>query len=98
MTETSARIRMYATETCPYCMAARMLFKRKGLDFEEISVSSDADQRAEMERLSGRRSVPQIFIDGTHVGGFDDIDGLDNSGRLDEMLADGADGGTADSS
>ena len=84
---TDTRIVMYSTETCPYCMAARMLFTRKGLDFRDIPVAADREKRAEMERLSGRRTVPQIFIDGEPVGGFDDVDALDKSGRLDEMLA-----------
>jgi glutaredoxin 3 len=68
-------------------MAARMLFTRKGLEFQDIPVAADREKRAEMERLSGRRTVPQIFIDGEPVGGFDDVDALDKSGRLDEMLA-----------
>lgn len=84
--EEQPKIRMYSTETCPYCAAARMLFKRKGLDFEEILVSRDADRRAEMERLSGRHTVPQIFIDDEPLGGFDDLHALDREGRLDEML------------
>lgn len=78
---------VYATPTCSYCGAARMLLTRKGVRFTEHLVSNDAERRAEMESLSGRRSVPQIFIGDTHVGGFDELYALEQSGQLDEMLA-----------
>jgi glutaredoxin 3 len=84
-------VRMYATEFCGYCSAARMLFKKKGVNYEEILVSRDAGKREEMERLSGRRTVPQIFIDGQPIGGFDELYALDTSGELDKLL-----GGPAD--
>jgi glutaredoxin 3 len=63
-----------------------MLLKKKGLDYDEILVSRDGDIRAEMERLSGRRTVPQIFIDDKSIGGFDELYALDKSGELDSLL------------
>lgn len=77
---------MYGTSTCPYCMAARMLFKKKSIAFEDISVAGNAELRAEMERLSGGYTVPQILIDGEPLGGFDEIDALDEQGELDRIL------------
>lgn len=78
---------MYSTSTCAYCGAARMLLTGKGVRFDDINVGVDAQKRAEMEALSGRRSVPQIFIDERHVGGFDELRALDKSGELDTLLA-----------
>jgi len=77
---------MYATRFCPYCMRARSLLKSKGVEFEEISVGGNADLWAEMEELSGRNTVPQIFIDGKSVGGYDDIAILNLSDELDQLL------------
>ena len=86
---TDAQVTIYGDDTCAYCAAARMLFTRKGVDFEDIVVSSDAELFAEMQsRSGGRRSVPQIFVGDRHVGGFDDLCSLDKSGELDRMLAD----------
>ena len=82
----SATVKIYGNDGCAYCMAARMLLTRRGIEFEDISVSADPQRRAEMQRLSGRRSVPQIFIGDTHVGGFDDLSALDVSGELDKLL------------
>lgn len=86
MPDTKPHIRIYGTEFCSYCTAARMLLKKKGLDFEDVLVSRDDDLRQEMENRSGRQTVPQIFIDDQHVGGFDDLHALDQDGRLDDML------------
>ncbi|MDX1515646.1 MAG: glutaredoxin 3 [Woeseiaceae bacterium] len=80
-------VRIYGNKTCAYCGAARMLFTKKGVDFEDIIVTDDADKRAEMESLSGRSSVPQVFIGDRHVGGFDELCALDKSGELDTLLA-----------
>lgn len=80
------RVVMYATATCPYCMAARMLLKKKGVDYEEIAVAGNDALRSEMEQRSGRRTVPQIFIDDKPLGGFDDINELDQRGELDTLL------------
>lgn len=85
---TSARVpvRVYATGWCPYCVAARDMLRSKGVQFEEIDLTSDPSRRAEMESLSGRSSVPQIFVGDEHVGGYDDMAALDRSGRLDRLL------------
>ena len=81
-------ITIYTTSLCPYCHAAKALLKRKGAIFTEIDVSSDAEERKRMaERAGGRRSVPQIFIGTTHVGGCDDLHALDDAGKLDSLLA-----------
>lgn len=84
------KIVIYGTEFCSYCTAARMLLKKKGLGYQDILISRDEDKRREMERLSGGRTVPQIFIDGKPIGGFDDLYSLDQDGRLDEMLGQAA--------
>lgn len=81
-------IEMYTTPWCPYCMSAKDLLRRKGVDFEEINVSGAPDRRAEMvKRANGRTTVPQIFIGETHVGGCDDLYALEDEGKLDAMLA-----------
>ncbi|MCB1844918.1 MAG: glutaredoxin 3 [Halioglobus sp.] len=77
---------MYSTASCPYCSAARMLLTKKKIPFKDISVAGDDDLRAEMESRSGRRTVPQIFINDQPVGGFDDIYKLDQQGELDRLL------------
>ena len=83
----SARVRIYATATCPFCMRAEALLRRKGAAVEKIRVDLDPSLREEMIALSGRRTVPQIFIDGRHVGGCDDLYELDHAGGLDPLLA-----------
>jgi glutaredoxin 3 len=77
---------IYGSETCAYCTAARMLLKKKGVTWEEIPVSRDADKHAEMIARSGRQSVPQIFIDEQSIGGFDELYALDLDGELDRLL------------
>jgi glutaredoxin 3 len=82
------RIILYTTEFCGYCRAAKQLLLSKGLDFEEIDVGGDQTKRAEMiERAGGRRTVPQIFIDGSHVGGYQELAALDRKDKLDPWLA-----------
>ena len=81
-----ARIEIYTSPTCGYCHAAKRLLARKGAAFEEVDVIRDPARRPEMERRSGRYTVPQIFIDGAHVGGSDDLHALDAAGQLDPML------------
>lgn len=81
-----AEVVLYGNATCPYCMAARMLLKKKGVDFEDIGVHTEPGKRDEMIERSGRTSVPQIFINGRHIGGFDELDSLDKDGELDELL------------
>ena len=78
---------VYGNEACPYCGAARMLLKKKGVSYTDISITNDENLRREMIERSGRTSVPQIFIGETHVGGFDDLYALDKSGELDTLLA-----------
>ncbi|KAF2991353.1 glutaredoxin 3 [Methylocystis sp. MJC1] len=86
-----ARIEIYTTPTCPYCIAAKRLLTQKGAAFEEISVAGDpAGRRAMSERANGRTSVPQIFIGDKHIGGCDDLYALDSEGGLDPLLAAGA--------
>ncbi|MFN5616266.1 MAG: glutaredoxin 3 [Brevundimonas sp.] len=81
-----AEIVMYTKPGCPYCLRAGMLLKSKGVDFEEIVASNDPAKRAEMAERSGRHTFPQIFIDGRHVGGCDDLVALDARGGLDPLL------------
>ena len=80
-------VEIYTTPTCPYCIAAKRLLTKKGIGFAEIDVSADPGLRQAMTaRAGGRRTVPQIFIGGTHVGGCDDLHALDADGKLDPML------------
>ena len=82
------KVEIYTTMFCGYCDRAKRLLKQKGVDFIEIPVDMDADQRHRMlERANGRRTVPQIFIDDVHVGGSDELAALDRAGKLDPMLA-----------
>ena len=83
-----AKVEIYTTPTCPYCQAAKALLTRKGAAYAEIDVSRDPALRDAMTgRAGGRRTVPQIFIDGRHVGGSDDLHALDRDGKLDPLLA-----------
>jgi glutaredoxin 3 len=78
---------MYATQVCPYCVRAEQLLRRKGVTaIEKILIDRDPAQRDEMMRLTGRRTVPQIFIGETHVGGCDDLYELERQGKLDALL------------
>lgn len=80
---------MYATGWCGYCARARALLESKGVPFEEIDVDAQPGAREEMMKRSGRRTVPQIFIGETHVGGSDDLHSLEASGGLDPLLNQG---------
>lgn len=83
-----AKIVIYTTRVCPYCVRAKSLFARKGVSYEEIDVSDDAALREDMTvKAGGKRSVPQIFIDDKHIGGCDDLYALDKNGGLDPLLA-----------
>lgn len=83
-----AKVVMYSTAVCPYCVRAEQLLTRKGVQtIEKIRVDLHPDRRAEMMEKTGRRTVPQIFIGDTHVGGFDDLFALDQQGGLDPLLA-----------
>ena len=80
-------VRMYTTPICPYCVRAKSLLKKKGVEVEEVDVLMDSAARAEMEsKTGGARSVPQIFIGDTHVGGCDDLYALDQRGGLMPLL------------
>ena len=80
-------VTMYTTAVCPYCVQAKQLLKAKGVEqIEEIRIDTDPEQRRKMMEISGRRSVPQIFIGQTHVGGCDDLVALDGQGGLTPLL------------
>lgn len=83
-----ATVEIYSTPYCPYCHAAKSLLSGKGVSFEETDVSRDPALRQAMtQRANGRRTVPQIFIDGQHIGGSDELHALDRAGKLDPLLA-----------
>lgn len=82
-----ARVQMYTTNWCPYCARAKALLARKGQSVEEINVEQVEGARDEMVTRSGRMTVPQIFIDGQHIGGCDDLFALESQGALDPLLA-----------
>ena len=77
---------MYTTNVCPYCIQAKSLLKKKGVEFEEINVSGDHDTRDWLVKVTGRRTVPQIFINDEPIGGYDDMRALDANGELDKKL------------
>jgi glutaredoxin 3 len=77
---------MYTTAVCPYCVAAKNFLKSRGASWEEVRVDLDLDRRQEMLARAKRTSVPQIFIDDTHVGGYDDLVALDRAGGLAPLL------------
>ncbi len=82
-----AKVRMYSTAVCPYCNMAERLLKSKGVEaIEKIRVDLEPAQRALMMEMTGRRTVPQIYIGEVHVGGFDDLSALDREGKLDPLL------------
>ncbi|MFU8763398.1 MAG: glutaredoxin 3 [Haliea sp.] len=82
----SSYVTLYTTRFCPYCVAARQLLKGKQVEFTEIAVDGDREKRAELARLSGQHTVPQIWIGDVHVGGYDDMAALERQGRLDALL------------
>ncbi len=82
-----AKIEIYTTPWCGYCARAKALLEKKGAAFEETDVMEDAGKRAEMRERSKRTTVPQIFINGTHIGGSDELAALESQGKLDPLLA-----------
>ena len=83
----AAHVLMYSTAVCPYCLMAERLLKSKGVDqIEKVRVDLEPQQRIEMMQKTGRRTVPQIYIGDTYVGGFDDLDALNRAGKLDPLL------------
>lgn len=82
-----ANIIIYTTKICPYCVQAKQLFNRKQVAYEEIRVDDKPELREEMSQRSGRRTVPQIFINGQPIGGCDDLYALERAGNLDKLLS-----------
>ena len=83
-----AKVLMYATGVCPFCLMAERLLKSKGVaDIEKIRVDLEPGRREEMMQRTGRRTVPQIYVGDRHVGGYDDLAALDRAGGLDPLLA-----------
>ena len=78
---------LYGTRFCSFCLAARRLLDEKGITFEDISVDTDLDLRIDIMEKSGQRTVPQIWVGSTHIGGYSDLQALENSGDLDELLS-----------
>jgi glutaredoxin 3 len=83
-----AKVRMYSTAVCPYCQMAERLLRSKGVaEIEKLRIDTDPALRAEMMEKTGRRTVPQIYVGDTHVGGYDDLAALDRAGGLEPLLA-----------
>ena len=83
-----ARVEIYTKFLCPYCARAKRLLEEKGVQYEETEVSMGGEKKAEMvQRAGGRTTVPQIFIDGRHIGGSDDLAALEREGKLDPLLS-----------
>lgn len=82
-----AKVTMYSTAVCPYCVRAEMLLKQRGVtEINTVRIDQDPEQRALMMKRTGRRTVPQIYIGDTHVGGYDDLAALDRAGKLTNLL------------
>ena len=86
MTADQSRVIVYSSPFCGYCHAAKGLLERKGVVFEEVDVMFDRSKRDEMMARSGRTTVPQVFVDGRHIGGYDDLNALELAGELDAVL------------
>ena len=82
----SAKVLMYTTAVCPYCQMAERLLRSKGVEIEKVRIDLEPQRRAEMMEKTGRRTVPQIYVGETHVGGYDDLAALDRAGKLDPLL------------
>ena len=80
------KVEIYTTQWCPYCHAAKSLLDEKGVEYEEVDADDPEIRMAMVQRAHGRRTVPQIFVGETHVGGYDDMAALDRSGKLDPLL------------
>lgn len=81
-----AKIEIYTKATCPFCHRAKALLNSKGVSFQELPIDGDSAKREEMIQRSGRTTVPQVFIDGKHIGGCDDLHALNDAGGLDPLL------------
>jgi glutaredoxin 3 len=82
----TVKVEIYTSAMCAYCVAAKNLLKQKGLDYSEIRIDTDPSRRDEMLKRTQRRTVPQIFIAGEHVGGFDDLVAAERSGKLAQLI------------
>ena len=82
-----ARVKVYSTRICGYCVAAKRLLDKKGIAYEEIDVTTDHEKRNWLVSATGQRTVPQIFIDDDSIGGFEELSALNDSGELDRRLA-----------
>ena len=80
-------VTMYTTDACPFCLRAKALLSKRGIEYEEINLARDPDGRAELQRITGMFSFPQILIDGETIGGFAELLTLDREGRLGDLLA-----------
>ncbi|OEO30561.1 glutaredoxin 3 [Devosia insulae DS-56] len=81
------KVEIYTTQWCPYCHAAKSLLDEKGVNYDEVDADDPDVRMAMVQRANGRRTVPQIFVGETHVGGYDDMAALDRRGQLDPLLA-----------
>ncbi len=86
MSNRTPHVKVYSGRLCAYCMAAKRLLEKKGIEYEDVMVDDNPTLRKEMERLSKQQTVPQIFIDEIHVGGYDDLAELHREGKLDDLL------------
>ena len=82
----SARVLIYTTTFCPYCVAAKRMLKKRGVVLEEVNLDRHPERWGECERRSGRETVPQIFFGDNHIGGCDDLEALNRSGELDKLI------------
>lgn len=82
-----AKVIVYTTSYCPYCIRAKALLNAKGVPFEEIDLTDEDEMRMDLVKRTGRRTVPQIFINDTSVGGYEELQALEDQGDLDPMLA-----------
>ena len=80
------KVEVYTTDYCPYCLRAKDLLKRKNIDFTEIQMTTDQQRIDLVKKANGRKTVPQIFINNQHIGGFDDLNKLNNEKKLDDLL------------
>ena len=87
MSDVAAHVRMYSSMFCPFCYRAKALLEHKGVNVEILDVDNDFALRQQMETISGRHTVPQIFINGAHIGGCDDLYALESAAELDGLLA-----------
>lgn len=86
-----ARVEIYTTASCPFCVRAKRLLDARGIPYDEVNVGRDAALRAELVRRTGRRTVPQIFVDGQPIGGYEELAALDANTRLADLVEDDGD-------